>query len=109
MKEEEEIPWQGLPSGEPESDFAWKSCARKHARIRVALKQQAVNDAFTYAHEIRDLLQEAFDGIDPGHATAFDLMGGNEIRAWIEDMGEYLVWVQLLRSCSHVDSRGGTR
>jgi hypothetical protein len=88
MKEEEGEPWQGLASGEPDSDFAWKSCANKDVRVRVALKQQAVDDAFTYAREIRDVLQEAFDGIDPGHATAFDLMGGNEIRAWIEDMSE---------------------
>ncbi|KAK4128537.1 hypothetical protein N657DRAFT_676305 [Parathielavia appendiculata] len=39
-------------------------------------------------YDVRELLQQAFNDVDPGHATAFDLMGGNEIRAWIEDLTE---------------------
>ncbi|KAK4105259.1 hypothetical protein N658DRAFT_482787 [Parathielavia hyrcaniae] len=87
MKKEEE-PWKGLAPAQPDRNFAWKTCEGKHKRIRVAPKQQAVDDGFTYAREIRARLEQALDDIEAGHATAFDLMGGNEIRAWIDDMAD---------------------
>jgi hypothetical protein len=71
------------------SEFAWNNCGGQDLRTRVSLKQQAVDDAFGHAHQIRDQLKEGIERVRPDHTTAFDLMGGHEIRSWMEEMGEY--------------------
>lgn len=51
-------------------------------------RQQAANDGIEYARQLRDVFNTAFERIGPGHAKAFDLMGGYEIRAWMHELGK---------------------
>lgn len=80
---------QGPPSNEDNNGFAWGNCGNLDLSTRVSLKQQAVDDAFDYARQLSEQLREGIAHIDPSHAKAFELMGGYEIRAWMEEMSEY--------------------
>ena len=86
VKKENEMEAPAL--AQASNDFAWNNSGGEDLRTRVSLKQQAVDDAFGYAQQIRDQLKEGIERIRPDHTTAFDLMGGHEIRAWMEELGK---------------------
>jgi hypothetical protein len=88
MKSEQEEAAQGPRSAPATRDFVWSNCGNENLSTRVAVKQQAVDDAFEYAHQLRDRLREEISYINEG-SLIFDLMGGREIIAWSEEMGEY--------------------
>jgi hypothetical protein len=67
-------------SADTDSVFAWSSCAQREFGAQVSLKQQTVDDGFAYARQLHDKLQECISRLGDGHAAAFNLMGGNEIR-----------------------------
>jgi hypothetical protein len=96
IKQEEEAAevLASTPAQSPR-DFPWNRCADKDLRTRVALKQQAVDDAFSHAYQLRYQLWEGIQSVGPDHSTAFELMGGYEIRAWIKETSEDLPQFQL--------------
>ncbi|KAL2135767.1 hypothetical protein VTI74DRAFT_6972 [Chaetomium olivicolor] len=71
-----------------DSDFVWANCADKNLGARVVLKQQAVDKAFGYVRQLREELRQGIEYVGSDHAAAFDLMGGHEIRAWMEELAE---------------------
>ena len=88
MKFEQEEAAQGPRSAPAIRDFAWSNCGNENLSTRIALKQQAVDDGFEYAQQLCDHLREEISYINEGSLT-FELMGGCEIIAWTEEMGEY--------------------
>ncbi|KAL2262086.1 hypothetical protein VTK26DRAFT_2518 [Humicola hyalothermophila] len=88
------------PTGSAQSsrEYAWSACGDKAINTRVFNKQQAVDDGFAYARQLCSVFCTAYDHVGPGHAMAFDLMGGYEIRSWIEELDkEDLIQVEMLR------------
>jgi hypothetical protein len=85
MKFEREAAAQGPRSAPAIRDFAWSNCGNENLSTRVTVKQQAVDDALGYAHQLCDQLREEISQIDED-TLAFELMGGHEIIAWTEEM-----------------------
>ncbi|KAK3939085.1 hypothetical protein QBC46DRAFT_438550 [Diplogelasinospora grovesii] len=80
-----------LPDGteaenKPNFEFAWATCDDKDLRTRVCIKQQAVDKSFSYAEQLCSKLRAVLDKVDSGHAAAFDVLGGREIRAWMNEI-----------------------
>jgi hypothetical protein len=88
MKSEREESAQGPRSAPVTRDFAWSNCGNEKLSTRIALKQQAVDDGFEYAHQLRDLLREEISYFDES-SLRFELLGGCEIIAWTEEMGKH--------------------
>lgn len=64
------------------------------------MKQQAVDDGFTYARKIYNQLQVCIDSARAGQAGAFDPMDGNAIKAWICELGEQnTIYLYSVRIC----------
>ncbi|KAK4241501.1 hypothetical protein C8A03DRAFT_30363 [Achaetomium macrosporum] len=73
---------------QPKAGFAWSNCSNKDLYTRASVKQQAVDDGFTYARRLCDWLRKGTHDMDHRHAAGFALMSGNEIHTWIEEMAE---------------------
>ncbi|KAK3998305.1 hypothetical protein QBC44DRAFT_228324 [Cladorrhinum sp. PSN332] len=70
------------------SDFAWTNCQDKESHTRVCLKQQAVDDAFACSQKLCDELSAVLNQVGPEHPTTYFVLGGNEIEAWMKELGE---------------------
>ncbi|GAB1315716.1 hypothetical protein MFIFM68171_05926 [Madurella fahalii] len=73
------------------SEFAWNTCSNEDIHTRVCLKQQAVDDAFVFSHKLRDPIRAALDREGPGKAAVLDLICGNELREWMDEMAKLQV------------------
>ena len=79
---------RGTMAEKSDDDFAWSKCHDKTPHTRVCLKQQAVDDAFKYSQKLCHELKFALDQVGDEQKNAFNLMGGNEIRAWMKQLGK---------------------
>jgi hypothetical protein len=82
-----------------DSEFAWNNCADKDLNTRVRIKQQAVDDGLEYARQLCDQLRAGIDRVGEGHTAAFDMMGGNELRAWIDEMSKDYICLAAVICC----------
>ncbi len=77
-------------SPRPSIEFIWNTCSTEDLGTRVSLKQEAVDDAFEHAHQMCDQLHNGIENMKSGGAGALDVMGANEIHAWMKELCKYL-------------------
>ena len=69
--------------------FTFQKCYNEKPSTRVAIKQQAVDDALEHIEDIVRKFRVGIAGVHENERDAFDMMGGDEVRAWLEEIGEY--------------------
>ena len=69
--------------------FTFQNCYNERLSTRVAIKQQAVDDALKHIEDIVRKFRLGIAGVHENEQDAFDMMGGGEVRAWLNDIGAY--------------------
>ena len=69
--------------------FTFQKCYNEKLSTRVAIKQQAVDDAFKHIEGIVHKFRVGIASVHENERDAFDMMGGDEVRNWLEDIGTY--------------------
>ena len=85
--------------------FTFQNCYDQRLSTRVAIKQQAVDDALKHIEAIVRKFRVGIAGVHEQERDAFNMMGGSEVSGWLEEIGAYFStsheassWVRSHRS-----------
>ena len=71
-----------------EDGFVWRTCSREDTHKRVAVMQQAVDDALRHGLDICQDLRSSGDGRATASGESFQVQCGRELMGWMEEMGK---------------------